>query len=149
MSANLATANTALVNALIILRLVNVGRHQVQLNARGTVKPLILLVKNVVLLIVMKPAVITALTLAPMAVAENANAAHQPPPPAHLQVVQVLTERLHLQAVVQELMIANVGAKIITKIYPVLVIILIDQDRHTRILADIYVVYIVMMAVGL
>ena len=65
----------------------NVGRPQVQLNARGTVKPLILLVKNVVLLIVMKPAVIMELTLAPMAAAAHVNAAHLLRRPALLQAV--------------------------------------------------------------
>ena len=86
-SANLVTANTALANAPIILRLVNVDQRQGQLNALGTAKQLIPLVKNVVLLIVMKPAVIMELTLAQTVAAENANVAHQPPPPAHHRVV--------------------------------------------------------------
>ena len=89
MSANLATANTVAANAPIILRLVNVGRHQVQLNARGTVKPLILLVKNVVLLIVMKLIVLMALTHARMAVAARVNAAHLLRRPAHQAAAQV------------------------------------------------------------
>ena len=87
MSANLVTANIALANAPITLRLVNVDQPQGQLNALGTAKPHTLLVKNVVLLIVMKPAVIMALTLAPMVAAARVNVAHQPPPPALHQVV--------------------------------------------------------------
>ena len=76
MSANLVTANIALANAPITLRLVNVDQPQGQLNALGMVKPLIPLVKNVVLLIAMKPAVIMALTLAPMVAAARVNAAN-------------------------------------------------------------------------
>ena len=90
MWANLVTANIALANAPITLRLVNVGRHQEQLNARGTAKPHTLLVKNVALLIAMKPAVISALTLAPMVAAAPVNVAHQPPPPALHQVVALV-----------------------------------------------------------
>ena len=101
----LATANTALANAPITLRLVNVGRPQAQLNALGTAKLHTLHVKNVVLLIVTKPAVIMELTLAQTVAAENANVAHQPPPPAlhqvvapaHHQVVQALEVVLHHQ----------------------------------------------------
>ena len=89
-SANLVTANIALANVPITLRLVNVGRPQAQPNALGTAKPLILLVKNVALLIVMKPAVILVPILAQTAAAENANAAHQPPPPALHQAVVLL-----------------------------------------------------------
>ena len=56
-------------------------------NALGTAKQLIPLVKNVVLLIVMKPAVIMELTLAQTVAAAHVNVAHQPPPPALHQVV--------------------------------------------------------------
>ena len=65
----------------------NVDQRQGQLNALGTAKLHTLLVKNVVLLIVMKPAVLMELTLAQTVAAENANVAHQPPPPALHQVV--------------------------------------------------------------
>ena len=65
----------------------NVDQPQGQLNALGTAKLHTLLVKNVVLLIAMKPAVIMELTLAQTVAAENANVAHQPPPPALHQVV--------------------------------------------------------------
>ena len=68
----------------------NVDQRQGQLNALGTAKLHTLHVKNVVLLIVTKPAVIMELTLALMAVAENANVAHQLPPPALHQVVALL-----------------------------------------------------------
>ena len=84
------TANTAPANAPIILRLVNVDRHLVRPNVLGMVRPLIQHVKNVVLLIVTKPAVIMALTLAQTVAAENANVAHQPPPPALHQVVALV-----------------------------------------------------------
>ena len=87
MWANLVTANTALANAPITLRLVNVDQRQGQLNALGTAKLHTLHVKNVAHHIVTKPAVIMELTLAPMAAAENVNVAHQPPPPALHQVV--------------------------------------------------------------
>ena len=60
----------------------NVDQRQGQLNALGTAKLHTLHVKNVVLLIVTKPAVIMELTLAQTVAAENANVAHQPPPPA-------------------------------------------------------------------
>ena len=68
----------------------NVDQPQGQLNALGTAKLHTLLVKNVVLLIVTKPAVILALTPAPMAAAVHVNVAHQPPPPALHQVVALL-----------------------------------------------------------
>ena len=60
----------------------NVDQRQGQLNALGMAEPLIQLVKNVVLLIVMKPAVIMGLTLAQTVAAAHVNVAHQPPPPA-------------------------------------------------------------------
>ena len=71
----------------------NVVRHQVRPLVLGMVKLLIPLVKNVVLLIATKPAVIMELTLALMAVAENENAVHHPPQAVHHQVVALL----HLQ----------------------------------------------------
>ena len=89
-SANLVTANTALANAPITLRLVNVDRHLVRPNVLGMVRPLIQLVKNVALLIVTKPAVIMELTLAQTVAAAHVNVAHQPPPPALHQVVALL-----------------------------------------------------------
>ena len=89
-SANLVTANIALANAPITLRLVNVDQRQGQLNALGTAKLHTLHVKNVALLIVTKPAVIMELTLALMAVAVHVNVAHQLPPPALHQVVALL-----------------------------------------------------------
>ena len=117
MSANLVTANIALANAPITLRLVNVDQPQGQLNALGMVKPLIPLVKNVVLLIAMKPAVIMALTLAPMVAAARVNVAHQPPPPAlHQAVAPVAAEEevrlaLHLIQLVKELVVIQDIAK--------------------------------------
>ena len=68
----------------------NVDQRQGQLNALGMAEPLIQLVKNVVLLIVMKPAVIMGLTLAQTVAAAHVNVAHQPPPPALHQVVALL-----------------------------------------------------------
>ena len=65
----------------------NVDQRQGQLNALGTAKLHTLLVKNVVLLIVMKPAVIMELTLAQTVAAARVNVAHQPPPPAPHQAV--------------------------------------------------------------
>ena len=82
-------------------------------NVLGMVRPLIPLVKNVVLLIVTKPAVIMGLTLAQTVAAENANVAHQPPPPALHQVVALLpvdmeaavAEEVHLAVgVIKQLM---------------------------------------------
>ena len=68
----------------------NVDQRQGQLNALGTAKQLIPLVKNVAHHIVMKPAVIMELTLAQTVAAAHVNVAHQPPPPAHHQVVALL-----------------------------------------------------------
>ena len=68
----------------------NVVRHQVRHLVLGMVKLLIPLVKNVVLLIATKPAVIMELTLALMAVAVHVNVAHQLRPPALHQVVALL-----------------------------------------------------------
>ena len=68
----------------------NVDQRQGQLNALGTAKLHTLHVKNVVLLIVTKPAVIMELTLAQTVAAAHVNVAHQPPPPAHHQVVALL-----------------------------------------------------------
>ena len=130
----------------------NVVRHQVRHLVLGMVKLLIPLVKNVVLLIATKPAVIMELTLALMAVAVHVNVAHQLRPPALHQVAQVQAEAQvllqvvhlqvaqaqaaaqvqvvlhHLQVVVQKLMKANVHVKIIIRISLVLVIILIKLE---------------------
>ena len=76
MSANLATANTVLVNAPIISRLVNVDQRQGQLNALGTAKPHTQHVKNVVFLIVMKLIVLMALTHARMVAVAPVNVVH-------------------------------------------------------------------------
>ena len=76
----------------------NVDQRQGQLNALGTAKQLIPLVKNVAHHIVMKPAVIMELTLAPMAAAAHVNAAHLLRRPALLQAV-VLHQVVHLQVV--------------------------------------------------
>ena len=85
--ANLVTANTALANAPITLRLVNVDQRQGQLNALGMAEPLIQDVKPVAHHIVTKPAVIMGLTLAQTVAAAHVNVAHQPLPPALHQVV--------------------------------------------------------------
>ena len=90
MWANLVTANIALANAPITLRLVNVDRPQAQLNALGTAKLHTLHVKNVAHHIVTKPAVIMELTLAQTVAAAHVNVAHQPPPPALHQVVALV-----------------------------------------------------------
>ena len=93
-------------------------------NVLGMVRPLILLVKNVALLIVMKPAVILVPILAQTVAAAHVNVAHQPPPPAlhqavvhhqvvHHLVVQALEVVLHHQVVLhlaQEIIIDQITA---------------------------------------
>ena len=77
----------------------NVGQRQGQLNALGTAKLHTLRVKNVVLLIVTKPAVIMELTLAQTVAAAHVNVAHQPPPPALHQVVALLPVDMEVEEV--------------------------------------------------
>ena len=70
----------------------NVDQRQGQLNALGTAKLHTLRVKNVVLLIVMKPAVIMELTLAPMVAAVVVNVVHLALQPLALQAAVVPEE---------------------------------------------------------